>query len=620
MSWGYKYRVEWTDRLGAAWKVDFRKNGHEGDPTPLQAASDPLNIEWYGNDDIFEQNIMGSVASVSVISMTDFALLELFTSDRLEYLVNIKVDEVLKWYGWIMPDIYQEPYDQVPYPVTIQCTDGLGMLKDFPFSDLGYTSRQRMSQVIYDMLVLVGIGEFVDRINLYEATMGSAQANSALYQGGVDPDLFEGMTCYDVLQIILKSFNAGIKMDQGMIVIFRFPELIDGMLGMLTENHYRTFTGGETYTDGVVLVAQAISRSGSTSFLAPDGGNLMQVPAVKTLNVIQNLGNRESLLKTWQFKKEDFNLVGETFDNWTNAGGLDVSPVYAPLASGYSGLGNEGVNTFGEDEDSPGLTQYIEQSIKYINTSATDRLVVSLEYSGYYIGVSAVAKIWIEIFIDDGAATYTYLDEDTWVAPPPAVLIEVESATYGNGWSGWTQKDYLVTGIPDAGSITVRLYSAQSVAGDVYAAFKNVKLYFIDPVYSASYETIEYQKSNAIDGTVVDKEFTLGDGQGIDNDAAQYRGAINLFDTGVPIATTLAWPTDPLIETIADELIWQYQRTRQVLDIPLYETVKSSMLYLTKNLQDTYNKDGGNNRIYAISRSRLNAKERFWNLTLTEIV
>ena len=89
MSVGILYRCEWTDDLGGDWRIDIAQDDYIGQCNILQAEGDPLSIEHYGNDDVYEQHICGSTATLRVDSPTDFSLMELATSNRLEYPVKI---------------------------------------------------------------------------------------------------------------------------------------------------------------------------------------------------------------------------------------------------------------------------------------------------------------------------------------------------------------------------------------------------------------------------------------------------------------------------------------------------------------------------------------------------
>ena len=166
MAWDVKYYSEFTDDLGVDWLINFEQDG-VFTATELQASGDPLFIEWLGDDDIQETNIMGSRMSLTVEAPTDFAYSDLFSSDNFATRVTVKHGGTDFWHGFVLPNTWQEPYDGVPYSVTIEATDGLGLLSDYKFKDLAYTEREALATVIHDILALVQIDTFNEYINIY---------------------------------------------------------------------------------------------------------------------------------------------------------------------------------------------------------------------------------------------------------------------------------------------------------------------------------------------------------------------------------------------------------------------------------------------------------------------
>lgn len=645
-----------------------------------------------------------------------------------------------KWSGYLQVDNYQEPYNAPPFSVSLVAVDGLGLLKNFMFSELSYTTRQKMSVVIHDILDLVGITQFTEYVNLYEDTIDDDVDDSLLDQSGVDPDLFEDKTCYDALETILISLNAGIRQGKnGNFEIFRYKELTgitmygrtftDGTTksattklpaqyikrsavnlittwnnyaaptdyetltavgtaitslinssgsGCATTNSFTVYDGevvfilftatinsgtapyvyiintGWTLSDSIQVVAGLncisltaswdgdayialynnatnVNMSISTVYVsrqsAPlipsyfedlEGGMLMVLPQGKTLDWTQDYGNRASLLKNHDFKPETITGSPRTAEHWTNLGSATL---YSMLT--YPEMGTNGVVMDGEA--GAGGTDAIKQSINYISDSATDDLVMIFEYALYYSGVSKAADLRILISSDDGAGNRDDFDGSAWQPYPTASIITLESGTYGGGWTEWKTVSYSVGSVPNKGTIDVTLYAAASDTGEVKSAFRNVSFYFTDALTASPQEISGTVALNTY-GILIDKTYVLGDGFDIDNDPAQNKGAINLYDGSDYIATTLEWHTrgnteaDPLTELIANEVGGQYDRARHIIDLPVRETDSDTTLDLNGNIQDHLNILSAVPRIFAVSRALLKAKSRDWNLTLTEIV
>ena len=611
MALGIKYRCEWTDDLGSYWRVDFLFDPDPGVITKLQASGEPLFIEWLGEDDNLDQHIMGSKMTLNVEAGKDFELIDLFTAANLSIKALVYHDQELFWSGYVLANNYQEPYDSPTFTVSIVATDGLGLLKDFLFSDLGYSTRQTKAKIVYDILETVGITKFTEYVNLYETAMSDDQGDSAFDQSGLDPDLFEDKTLYEALDLILTSLNAGIRQNKGVFEIFRYGEAYS------TTIYGREFTSATEKTSKTKDPAQFIKRSGVESdFSDVEGGTLMILPRMKKINIAQDYGCKDSLFKTWEFNYEDFilNLGGWSVIDWLISGEFPIWPVKPRFPE----LGSKGIYLEGEAGEA--LTEFIYQNVFNIKSTETDKFNISIEAALLHIGSAEIRKVTVMIRIE-GTSTYWY-DGEEWTTNSNTFL-EKEIILDGMGWSGWETLSYTINSVPISGTLQVRLYAAQSLSGDTNVAFRNIRLQFADQsgrVFTQKQWTV----TNASEGSVKSLEYAVGDGPGIDNDVCQYRGAINIFSGSSILPTSLSWhyrgsgDNKPLLELIADEIAFLTSRHRQLIDLPLRETVKDALLDLNGNLQDPLNKYLDRNRIFTVCRGVFDAKRREWSLTIIE--
>ena len=612
MALGTKYRCEWTDDLESHWRVDFQLDPDPGTITKLQASGEPLFIEWLGEDDNLDQHIMGSRMTLNVEVTRDFELIDLFTVENLSIRTLVYHDYELFWSGFVLANNYQEPYDSPSFTVSIVATDCLGLLKDFLFSDLGYSTRQTKARILYDILAAIGITKFTEYINLYEAAMSDGPGDSAFDQSGLDPDLFEDKTLYEALYLILKSLNAGIRQNKGIFEIFRFRETYS------TTIYGREFTSATEKTPKTKYPAQFIKRSGVESdFSDVEGGTMMILPRMKKINITQDYGCKDSLCKTWEFNHEDFTyyiIGGWTIADWLLSAGTNIWAV-KPL---YPELGTKGI--FMEGEAGIAKTHYIYQQVANIIATSNDKLIVSISFALYFsLGYAVLRPVTIMIKLV-GTSTY-YFDGSGWTTNE--TFIEKWITLNGTGWEDWQTLAYTIQSIPVAGILEVRLYEAQSESGDHFVAFRDIRFQF-----TTSWGSIETEKTyvvtNTSEGSVKSLDYAIGDGPGIDNDISQYKGAINVFSGSSPVPTSLSWhyrgsgDHKPLLELIADEIAFLTSTHRQLIDLPLRETARDTLLDINGNLQDPLNKSLDRNRIFTISRGSFDAKRREWSLTIIE--
>ncbi|HLN20612.1 MAG TPA: hypothetical protein VK213_05960 [Bacteroidales bacterium] len=618
MAYATKYRLEIADIHGIIWKVDIQKDNFAGDIITLTGSGSPIEFEFYGEDDIFTQNILGSKATIEVVCQTDYAYSELFTSNNLEYKVLIYHGVTLYWTGYLLVNNYNEPYACPPYYLKLTATDGLGLLKDFRFDGLGYTGREKASKIIYDILSKVNITSFTEYVNLFGVTMTANVNTSPFDQFGIDTDIFVPDTCYDALEKILSLLNAGIRQDQGVFTIYRFRELLH------TTMYGRTFTSATDKSSVTKVPAQLINRNGSSSF-EEVGGNRSQIAQLKTLYLNYDMGFKESCLEKYDFKANDFVYSGGAWgiSPWTNSLGPAIFPLSTEIPAEDKGVylyANAGLFTLAS----------IAQTIPGVK-SQDYKFSLSLEYRFNSAANHTAPQIDVVIVISDGINT-KYWTGSAWSDNSSFVSLAYNS-DLNAGWTEWETVTKVIDSIPIDGDMTVILSPAKSGTSNVNVAYRNVKLCI--PSSSGINDLgIGYTVTAATYGQEIEKEYTLGDGYStlvpVENQLINYQGIINGYVNSVVSNPGTAWNTytagsvdgqaDPIIELIGGELGGQYERPRDLLDIDLYETSANAHLKIIGNLQDTMNQYNGSNRMFGISRGTFDVKFRKWSLSLCEIL
>jgi hypothetical protein len=242
MALATKYIAEFTDILGVDWQINIDEDGFAGTETTMQCSGNPFTIEHLSDsDDIYDSHIRGSRADLTVESDTDFLWTDLYAIQDQQFRMSIyyySAGWVLYWQGYVITDNYQEPYNQAPYSVTISASDGLGTLKNYLYKyqttvpdDTYYNGRRFESQIILDILGKLGITTFTEYVNVYEESMDSGVTDSPFDQNKIDVDIFKDMYCHEVLEEILKKYNAVIRSVKGVMTIYQPLKLNDTVKG-----------------------------------------------------------------------------------------------------------------------------------------------------------------------------------------------------------------------------------------------------------------------------------------------------------------------------------------------------------------------------------------------------
>ena len=632
MAFEVKYRHEFYDRLGLKWRTDILADGWAGAITTLTGSSNPIEFEFMADDDIFEQNIMGSKFTLSFWASENFTFANLSTSAFLELKVNVYYGDshTLFWTGYVLPDSYQEPYDHLPIMVKLACSDGLGILKEFEFVDFEYTERTKMAEIIYDILANVGITTFTEYLNLYStANMDTTVDDSPLDQTGIEPELYEEKTCYEALESILRFYNGGIRQDLGEFKLYRFKEVEgDTMYG-------RIFTSATTKSSTTFTPTQYLKRQGQSSNLwDKDGGTLMLKAKAKEYILNYDMGWKYSILKNWDFDYDDWVYgyastglwgIPHWQPKWGNAG---LFPMSEKLPGERKGVffnvgGAPGNYQYAQTVDLKSRSSAFKYKFEYrhYNSAATTK-TGRVRYCLYLVLADTSRKVWKGPV--DGWAVWPspYAMPNTW--------IEDAYSLDAFEWSDWKTADFVIASIPDDGTLHCLLLPTEDTSHEVKTCYRNVQLQ-MNAAESDDKDGLAYNVIISTVGKVIEKEFDLGCGHELVrktvNQLINYKGIVNLYDSGDDFLDPgISWFTRGNTENVAvselicDELAGQYSRQKHVIDLPLIEMDKDTHLSLIGNLIDVDNVYNSTGRCLAIGRATFTPRSREWKLTVSEIL
>lgn len=182
-------------------------------------------LSWNGSDDNF-QTIMTSELNFNMLSdgAQDGRYLDLFTGDESRYMVKVEkvagVDDsarsYLLWQGFLLPDQYSEPYENVNFFVNFTATDCLGILKDHLFNMLPYNVNETVVRIIAMCLKKTNLYQDIyisEAFKLESVEWRNVFLNSANFRGEAElgeylQDLTDYDSCYDVLDKILKALGS----------------------------------------------------------------------------------------------------------------------------------------------------------------------------------------------------------------------------------------------------------------------------------------------------------------------------------------------------------------------------------------------------------------------------
>jgi len=681
MAWDTKYIIEFKDHHGLDWWINIEdKTANAGSPTIIEATGEPLIIKHLSTSDFMIDNpICGSMAEINVYSSSNWQWNTFYQFGNLTWRVSIYysddigVSDVLYWQGYLISDEYQEPYDEVTYPVKLIASDGLGQMKDFEYLDASgnyFDERLREADVILNCLAKVGITEIREYVNVFEDTMDMTADDSALHQATINADLFRDMNCYDVVVAILQTYNACLRQIGGIGYIYRPFDLnqsiVTGRRMYITGLTYKYAISLPVATDSIEPNQVFLKEGVSSDLLYVNGGTMRIRPPVKKVTLTQDYRNKESWLDNWQLTAESWD--GTDFDDWTQTEENCAEPISNYVKGETDGI----ILIKGSGDDDYVISQEIGE---YIVDSDTDVFVFEFEYGLYNFHSAAYTGVTqVRVVQDD-----TYYLADTagkvlaeWSASETDIEISESTPV---GWSGWKTFKRQIVGTENGGTITVELHV--SPTNVIYSCFKNIRFYatsysvekrmiqtkfqmiissnkFLRNLFwglnykgqSAYYmqETNnvvenEYSVVNDIYGINVDINYILGDvitvsdpvrtsDVNIENVLEQFAGSIGVR-IGATTSNSFEWTATfgesnlPLLEIIGNEIASQAATPKQLLTLPVQELNEISDLpqvNILGNFMDYLNLDEDDNvRKFVFNGGEFDVKERIWNLELMEI-
>jgi hypothetical protein len=387
------------------YRLEIYLEGYGGGSSEInKIQANSINVSRSG--DLLD-NVLGTKLTFGIENETEGEYKEFRTASWGDYMVKLifdpsgSADE--KFIGYNQSEIYTEPYDQPPYISKLEFTCGLSHLKHVRFDNSGtlYTGQKTIIEVLRLALNKlpnpVKIREFV---NVYEDGINATTTDSMLNQIYVNTHVYRehededdqntdvGFFCHNVIESILKPFNAHIFSADGFWYIIRTQEYTDSTMywrefnanvgtestvtvdatGSFTSNK-RTVTGLNSASNELILQAQ------STEMSIDPPLNRVKVTYNQDnidffeFNLLRNSDWRLRTVSTapyitadfWTINGDDWNTYN-AFTKWNTRWWFNFEPTSQATAVTLDN------------------TKYLSQSKTGITTATTDTLQLSFEF------------------------------------------------------------------------------------------------------------------------------------------------------------------------------------------------------------------------------------------------
>ena len=381
-----------------------------------------------------DSGISGTSLEMVIQADEDGELTSLYTVDNKKFLVELYKNNSLIWTGYVLPEKYSEPYVPVPYDVSVTASDGLGILKDIPFTLSGEKTLFEVTRFCCNQTGMTL--DFIVFSSLVESSMNTG--NSMLVQTSLDVSTFQDKTCYEVLESILTSLDAFITEANGKWVIARYTDL--DKEGFLYSN-----TGGSS--GKVSLEPRVLGNVHSE--LYPIGNLELEIePANKSVKFTSDYDLRPSFLQNHDFSGGD--------SGW---GGFE-----------YVIAKRKGVGFAAMHGNSGKQERYIQQSVSVEKSSQAVIVEVKFALAQMFASMNGRAgedrEFALKIQLSGGGQTY-YLSDEGWGTKD--FRFPVHGSLQDMFWDRGISTNYVddyesnfkitADGFPASGQLTISIYN-----------------------------------------------------------------------------------------------------------------------------------------------------------------
>lgn len=471
MSYGLKYWNEFADYYDRTVRIEILGKDFTGSSTEVKTLATPLISNYPGDDNNLYNPIIGKQVTINLLSESNFQFIDLHNSDARAHRVDIYRSSVLEFTGWIVPDLFTEPYIAPPYPVSVTARCGLGELKEIDIPEsienlprAAYTGDAYMpdlySLIGYYLLEIETSVYLNEAVNIYHDENDETD-RSPLADTNINIAAYEGKTVYEAISDILLTFGARLYQMDGEWWVVRAKEMAE----TLTVRRWTmSRTASNTFTvDTSKLTTFLVSRPAGNQ-IVNESPQLDINPAWKKFKWIQDLGKYESFLLNSKFQEWENYYVTERNQSWKIKNWIEPGMGFLRRFTETDG---SYFAQFGEEGPAYFIYNYIdvkESENQYLSFKLVFDILAnttSIDDDTFRIEVRIV-----------GATTY-YLklnssDEMVWTTTPSYIdisdiLVTYSGARYNRFASNanWKTYEFQTDGFPGDGQFVIRVYGSQ---------------------------------------------------------------------------------------------------------------------------------------------------------------
>lgn len=233
------HKIEYKDCDNIDSRIELWEEVYGGALIECEAGEDPLIIDIAPMDPTIFMPVIGTGATITVLSVTTGQHLGLYTKNPIKKLVKIfKNNQALPWWlGYINTEQYGEDYSRLEnYPVTIHCNNGFNVLNRFKYLNglVKYTTLETPWNILTRILAKTGLPyQYIYFASKLICDGVVVSANETIFHQLKEDQLNyydendEPMTYRAVLESLLLSYGLQIRQEEGSVFIYEPQMLAD---------------------------------------------------------------------------------------------------------------------------------------------------------------------------------------------------------------------------------------------------------------------------------------------------------------------------------------------------------------------------------------------------------
>ena len=334
MAYGVKYRGQFNDLNGVAWKIDISQDAYAGGITAVQLGANPLRIDWQGQGDDQYKPVKGSEAYIELISTTALMYKEFAFATTRDYKVQVYRLSSVWWTGWIDPEYFKEPFMCAKYTTTLHAVDGLGDLKEiaYPGPVAKNTQYRTFIEYIYQALAETDIElDLLAGLNFsFNDSAAATVSTRVLEYLYVDyrtyrEDADTYTDCYTVLEDICTAFRATLFQRSGKwMMLNRDAGTVENNISVNRYNSAGVFQDTFSY-DYIEDLTEKLASNNLILINTPPYVTVR--PPLKSYTITHDQGELPSIMRMYNlegmFYDDEF-ATASNLANWTENDGVSI--------------------------------------------------------------------------------------------------------------------------------------------------------------------------------------------------------------------------------------------------------------------------------------------------------